>query len=417
VALNVALGVMLVVVILHLQSELEESYERPGSGFSLVVGSPKGSSIELMMTTIFHRGISQGLLPYSTWKDLAGDPLVALAVPYALGDSFRGFRVVGTTEDVFAPRFPAPEGKSTQDKFESGEPFRCEPGALDAAVARLAKLPMRPEWESLVPVREAVLGFEVATSLGLKVGDLIEPTHGIEGAKAHGEEQSWRVTGVLKESRTPMDQVVLINLDSFYRIPDHSGGLMLRADGKGMDASVSSIILMPKPGIWKGILQPRLQVRQDLKVIDVPTELSWLFDQVGRAKQVMMVVASMVVLIGVISILVAIYNTMNERRREIAIMRAIGAKRATVVLTIVGEAAVLALMGAFAGLILGHLSLLIGGSYLDSLAGFRPNPFRFLVHQEAKLILIVAGVGVLAGLVPAIQAYRTDVATNLAPPT
>jgi putative ABC transport system permease protein len=158
-------------------------------------------------------------------------------------------------------------------------------------------------------------------------------------------------------------------------------------------------------------------VRQDLKVIDVPTELSWLFDQVGRAKQVMMVVASMVVLIGVISILVAIYNTVNERRREIAIMRAIGAKRATVVLTIVGEAAVLALMGAFAGLILGHLSLLIGGSYLDSLAGFRPNPFRFLVHQEAKLILIVAGVGVLAGLVPAIQAYRTDVATNLAPPT
>ena len=172
VALNVALGVMLVVVILHLKVEMEESYQRPGKGFSLVVGSPKGSSIDLMMTTIYHRGISQGLIPFGTFQELLADRFVALAVPYALGDSFRGFRVVGTTEDVFSPRFPAPEASRSSDKFASGGPFRCDPVALDAAIGALLKKQPQPEWAGLNPVYEAVLGSEVAQTLNLKVGDL-----------------------------------------------------------------------------------------------------------------------------------------------------------------------------------------------------------------------------------------------------
>lgn len=413
--LNVALGVMLVVTIMLVRSDLEDSYKRPGQGFAFVVGSPKGSSLEIVLNTIFHRGVSQSLLPYSTWKELAGDRLVALAVPYALGDSFRGYRVVGTTEDVFSPRFPAPQSGTVEGKFASGGPFRCDPDALDAAVARLLRAPMKPEWESAPEVYEAVLGHEVAKSLKLSVGDMIEPSHGIEGARLHGERQLWRVTGVLKESRTPVDRVVYINMDSFYRIPEHAGGLSMRPDGLGMDASVSSIVLFPAGGVNKVLLNARLQVRQDVRSVEVGSELNWLWKQVGRADTVLTVVAAMVVAIGVVSILVAIYNTMNERRREIAILRALGARRTTILAIIVGEATVLAFLGAVLGAILSRGLLAGFGGVLEAVGGLRPDPVRILLPEEPLLILLVAAVGALAGLVPAVAAYRTDVAGGLAP--
>jgi len=411
-AFSVALGVMLVAAILVVKAEMEASYLKPGKGYSLVVG-PTGSPLTLVLNTIFHVEQSKGLLPIRVYEEMRTSRLVKHAVPYAVGDLFRGFRVVATTDGVFHPYFPHPESATTEGKFSSGGAFVYDPLALVASVAVSVGNAVPEAARGAAALNQAVVGSAVADKLDLRVGDKIEPTHGVESTTAHAEQMLWEITGVLERTGTPIDRVVFINLDSFYRIPEHKGGVRVKADGSA-EATVSSVVVFPKPKIAKALLLTRLRQREDLQVAEVRSELSKLFKIVGNVDRVFVVVAAMVVVIGVISVMVSIYNTMNERRREIAILRAIGARRSTVMSAIVGEAAVLSFSGALAGLLLAHGLVAVVGPYIEQQAGFSPDPFRVL-PLEIPLVAVVTIVGALAGVIPAWKAYRTDVATNLAP--
>ena len=232
----------------------------------------------------------------------------------------------------------------------------------------------------------------------------------MEGGQEHSDEHLWTVVGILKRSRTAIDRVVFINLDSFYRIADHAGG---RIPETG-EPALSAIVLFPAPGWAKAPLVTTLNKRPDITVAEVGTEIRKLLDIVGDVDGILLLISVMVVVIGVVSILVAIYNTMNERRRELAIMRAIGAHRSTIFLSIVGEAAALTFAGAVIGLALGHLLIFLCAGYVESASGLRPDPLR-VVPEELILLVVVTLVGGLAGLIPAWKAYRTDVAGNLTP--
>ncbi|HJL46598.1 MAG TPA: ABC transporter permease, partial [Polyangiaceae bacterium LLY-WYZ-15_(1-7)] len=260
-------------------------------------------------------------------------------------------------------------------------------------------------------VREAVLGYDVAASLGVAVGSEIEPTHGVEGGTVHEHEHLWTVVGILKPTGTPVDRVVFINLDSFFSIEDHAAGALLPGTD---EAGLSSVLVFPRGGVHKAILLGSLNRRPELQVADVSEQLRNLFTIVGSVDVLFLVVAILVVILGILSMLVALYNTMNERRREVAILRALGARRRDVFGAIVGEAALLTALGAAAGLLLGHLLVLAARGYIAEVAGFAPEPFAFLPIEAAVLTLVVLG-GALAGLVPAWKAYRTDVAAHLKP--
>lgn len=561
-ALSVSLGVMLVTSILVLQHQMEEHFLKPGRGYSVVVGPP-GSALQLVLNAVYHMDKSPGLMPMRWWPVLEDNDSVALAVPYCLGDSFRGYRVVGTTEALFDRRFPHPEGEGNE-KLEDGRMFNFDREALfrrlrglgssgfdptqpeapeltevritvdeqgqielegravelgdlsgespdrvrvtaapeadlaplvnqlrdqvvtirvgpdseapslalrvGADEARLYGNPMndaaiRAELESLGTdaraslttaedtsdealattlsslrragvesieihgrvretqveiaeppplshgVFEAVLGWQVAHQLGVHVGDEIEPTHGVEGGHAHDHVHLWNVVGILKRTDTPVDKVVWINMDSFFGIEEHLEGALIPGT---RDAGLSSILLFPRPGVHKAMLLSSLNREPELSVADVSEQIRNLFSIVGSVDTIFMIVSVMVVILGVLSILVAIYNTMSERRREVAILRAIGARRMTVFGAIVGEAALLTLIGALAGLILGHLLVLASAGRVEEAAGFVPEAFVFLPVEAVVAAIVVAG-GALAGLVPAWKAYRTDVAQNLRP--
>ncbi|MAG58422.1 MAG: hypothetical protein CMJ83_19210 [Planctomycetes bacterium] len=412
-SLSVALGVMLVAAILVVKDEMEQSFLKPGRGYSLVVGPPKGSSLTLVLNTVFHMETSAGLLPFRVLDSLEQSRYVKLAVPYSVGDTFKGYRVIGTTGAVFSKYFPHPEGKTPQEKFADGGPFHYDRKALALTLSRLTNTDPPEGAENVKEVNEAVVGYEVARRLGVRVGYQIEPTHGVEGT-THAEETLWRVTGVLKRTGTPIDKVVLINLDSFYRIPDHKGALVIKPDGSGLEATFSAALVFPKPGVNKALLYARLKGRKDVLVAEVDTELRKLFSLVGDVDKAFLMVSVLVVVIGVLSIMVAIYNTMNERRREIAILRAIGARKTTVMSAIVGEAGILSFFGAITGLLMAHGLVAVSAGYVEQKANFRPDPTHVMVEE----IMLLAGVtilGALAGLIPAWKAYRTDVATHLAP--
>jgi putative ABC transport system permease protein len=339
---------------------------------------------------------------------------VRLAVPYAVGYSFCGFRVVATTEAVFSPVFPHPRSETTEGKFSSGRGFQVDQHALDHAIEDL-KAQLMGESDHAGhhhegDLYEAVLGAEVARELGLKVGDVIEPTHGVEGGKEHEHEHLWTVVGILRPSSTPVDRVVFINLDSFFRIPEHSGGLI---PGTG-EIGLSAVLVFPRPGIHKGLLLPALKKRQEFTTAEVWSEVQKLFLIVGSVDGAFLLVAILVVVIGITSVLVAILNTMNERRREIAILRALGASRAKVTGSVVAEATLLVTVGALIGVVLAHVGLAAAAAPIQAVGGFRPMAWRFLT-DEVWVVLATALAGALAGLIPALKAYRTDVAHHLAP--
>ncbi|MEE9393565.1 MAG: ABC transporter permease [Planctomycetota bacterium] len=407
-ALSVALGVMLVTSILAVQHEVERSYGRQSAGYSLVVG-PAGSPLELVLNSVYHVGMSPGLLPFSALRELEGkewERFVRHCVPYAVGDSYRGYRVVATTDAVFSEHFPQPAGAG-KEKFSAGGPFEFDAKKLDYALDLLRrKIPLPPDEAG----RQAVLGAEVAQQLGLGVGDDIEPTHGIEGDHRHSARHRWRIKGVLKSTGTPIDRVVFITLDSFYRIPEHSGGRMPVTG----EPALSAILVFPRGGYAKAVVLTNLRKRGDLQVADVPTEIGRLMSIVGNVDKLFFIMAILVLFVALIGITVAIYNSMNERRREIAILRALGAGRRAVFAAIVGEAVVLAAVGGLIGFIAARLLLLGADRILREAAGLslqRPE-FRF---QELLVLLVVVAAGAVAGMIPAWKAYRTDVAANLAP--
>jgi putative ABC transport system permease protein len=416
--LSVALGALLLSAILLLRAATENSFFGPSRGFSLVVGPP-GSRLELVLNTIFQIGQSPGLLAYDAFEELEKNPSTELAVPYAVGDAFRGFRVVGTSDGFFSPRFPYPAAAATADKFSAGRPFRFDAAALRARLDELAA-GTRAEAGATggaalaapeLGVAEAVLGANVARRLDIRLGDQIEPTHGVDGAGvAHEHAQLWTVVGILERSATPIDDLVLINLDSFFRIPDHRGGIIPES-GK---PAISAVVLFPKPGVHKALLLGQLNKRTQLQVADVDGEVRRLLHIVGNVDRVFFVIAALVVWIGVVSVAVGIYNTLAARQRELAILRILGARRRTLFGMLVGEATLLSALGGALGLLLGHLLVAAGAGLIEQSSGVRPRPW-LLLPEEALAYLLLVAAGALSGLLPATRAYRSDAAANLAP--
>ena len=410
-ALNVALGVMLVCSILLVRAELESTYLRQGEGFSLVVGPSSSSRLQLVLNSVYHVDQSTGLLPWSIYEELNGPRwgrYIKLAVPYSVGDQLKGYRVVATTDGIFSDLFPQPPGKGAE-KLIDGRPFAYDPAATEEAFEDLRKRNRGEKVPHKHGLAEAVVGYEVATKLGLRLGQEIEPTHGVEGGEAHDHSHTWTVVGVLKRTGTPVDRVVFINLDSFYRLDDHAGAFVKELD----DATISSVLLFPTD-VGKAFAFATLSKRGDVQIAEVGFEILGLLNIIGNVDAIFLIVSILVVIIGVVSLMVAIYNTMNERRRELAIMRAIGARRSTVLAAIVGEAAVLSAIGAVLGLVAAHILVYAISDYVMELAGLQLDHWNFLSTEFGVAALVVVA-GAIAGLIPAFKAYRTDVAKNLAP--
>ncbi len=432
-ALGAALGVALVSAVVVLGHEVESSYRNSGSGFPMIVG-PKGSPMQLVLNTVYHLDKSPGLMPYRAYEELRDARWVRLAVPYAVGDSFRGFRVVGTTDSIFTERFtPLPKQPLV---IAQGRAFKHDSKFLNHLIDDLrgkAVAASRPSSESSGHhhhdhsheiIAEAVVGATVARELGLKIGDKIEPTHGVEGGKDHKHEHLWTLTGILAPTSTAIDRLVFISLESFFGIEDHQQGALLPDSG---DVGLSAAIVYPAAATQRAIMLPRLNKRSDIQAVSPSEVIRGLLDIVGNVDKVLLLEAVLAVIVAVLGTAVAIYNLMNERLREIAILRAVGARRFQVLLLVVGESVFVASLGAIAGLAAGRGLIAAVSDRVAATAGFVPDPLAYVpvslgdsvpaVPFEVITLVAVVVVSAIAGLLPAAKAYSADVARHLAPPT
>jgi putative ABC transport system permease protein len=346
-----------------------------------------------------------------------------------VGDTYMGLRIVGTTPRLFG----------FDDKGEPlSTPFEYRPG-------RSYKIAQGKLFQS--NRFEAVIGSEVPRLTGLKLGSKFRATHGqpVRGQTPDEHAEQWEVVGILEPTRTAADRVLFIPLLSFYAIGGHEQALEAQAAIKaGEDPSrvasrgadeqgtyrvnpdgtfeimlpkekwqISAILVKSRSPFAAQTLMYTIPLRSDAAAVNPASVMREFFDVfLSPSVRLLQAIAFLVTIVAAVGILVSIYNSISARMREIAILRALGATRARILTLICLEAALIGLIGAVLGLIVGHLLAAGGSLFLQRLVG---EGINWLVpsRQEWLYLGVVVAIAILAGLVPALKAYRTPVATNL----
>jgi putative ABC transport system permease protein len=376
-----ALGVGTIALLLLASHQIEERMGRDARGIDLVAGA-KGSPMQLILSAVFHIDAPAGNIPLAEAKKLAQHRSVKRAIPLALGDSYRGFRIVGTTHDYVT--------------HYGGE----------LASGRLWEAPM-----------EAVLGAEVARATGLGVGGTFVGSHGVaEGGEEHGE-YPYAVVGVLKPTGSVLDRLVLTNVESVWFVhvhPEkHDDPKAVLAQLREDEQEITALLIQYATPIAAATLPRMINSTSVLQAASPAYESARLFRMLGVGLDVLRAFALVLVAAAGLSIFIALYNAMEERRYDLAVMRMLGASPGKLVRLVLLEALVLALAGALIGLVLGHLLAEVVGAMLAAAQQPAVTGAAWL-PGELWLVALAAGVGLLAGLVPAWRAYRTDIATTLA---
>ena len=385
--LSVALGVGLIVSVLTLREETQRRFEQEGQAFDLVVGA-KGNPLQLVLSTVYFLDVPTGNIKRNMLEALRGMEDVEGAFPVAMGDTFRGFRIVGTTLDLM--RF-APGGQ--------------QPYAL--AEGRYWERPM-----------EAVLGAQAAEESGLRVGDTFKSTHGfvqMPGAEVHDE--VYTVVGILARSGTPNDRAIFCGIESVWDLHAHHDD----ADGDALgdhhpeDEVTAVLVKLASPALR---FEYRDKINRNYNAMAaIPVqEIQKLYDQLlGTAKAVLLAIGYLVVVISAMSILIGLYMSILQRRRDLAIMRALGATRGEIFGSVLIEAFWVTLLGIAAGQVLGMTVCAALGQYLTQRLGFHLSAIVWSPDLVSALSAVLL-MGMVAGILPAWQAYRTDVARDLAEP-
>jgi putative ABC transport system permease protein len=393
----VALSVALFLGVDKARTGAREGFGNTISGTDLIVGAPTGT-VNLLLYSVFRMGNATAEVSWPTYQKIADRPDVAWTVPISLGDSHRGFRVLGTTNDYFV-----------HYKYGHGQPLKLAEG------------------EEFSDLFDAVIGADVARELGYEMGTPLVLSHGLGAASlgAGHENRPVRVVGILTPTGTPVDRTVHVSLEAITAIHVgwETGAKNPLADTID-EKMIRSFDLTPKSvtaffvGLQrKGtILTTRRAINtnkgEPLMAIIPGEALAELWSVTAFAERALMAVSVFVIAVGLVSILTSILTSLNERRREMSILRAVGARPGHIFSLLVLEAGLVGFLGAVIGIVLIHAILLVAGPMVEarygvSLAGTGPG------LTDLYTLLAVTLASLLIGMVPAWAAFRRSLADGL----
>lgn len=392
--LIVAFGVALAVAVVALGAGVRRGLATAGGPFELVIG-PKGSATQLVTSSVLFQDVPIGNISYSHFEALAQDSRVRDAVPIALGDNLGGLRIVGTAPALFG----------------------------------VAVTPDRPPFYRLAQGQvfaqdfEAVLGNAAARRLGLELGATFESAHGtLAGVNETAHEGfDYTVVGVLAPTGTPVDLGIYVPLSSYWKVHGDMRDSIFTpgetANSSGTTAStahsgVTAVLVRGRDVSATYQLYNELNNGNDLQAALPGAVLTQLLDLLGQGQRLLTSVSVVALAMAMLSVLLSLYGALLLRRRQIAVMRALGAHRWVIVRVTLYEALFQAAVGVLVGLVLGHTLTAIIAYAINqrsALAVAATGEPLAEVLMSAGLLLL----GVLAGVLPAIQAYRVDPATAL----
>jgi len=392
----ISVSVALLMGVQMLRVAAKEGFTQTVSGADLLVGARTGP-LNLLLYSIFRIGDATANVSWASYRKIAGHPDVAWTIPLSLGDSHRGFRVLGTNNDYFAHyRFAAQQSLT----FSSGGPFR--------------------------DLYDAVLGSDVASSLHYRLGDEITLSHGLGTVNfAEHKDKPFHVVGLLARTGTPVDRTVHVSLEGVSAMHiDWQSGVQAppafrvgAAEARKRDLTpdgITAFLVGMRSKVMTFTLQRAInEYRPEALLAVLPgVVLDQMWSLVGVADTALTVVAGFVVLAGLLGMLTSILTSLNERRREMAILRSVGAMPRHVFTLMLFEAGALAVLGVMGGVCLTYVVLLAGRSVLASRFGIYV-PVMLPSLQEAGILTLIVLAALAIGLLPAAQAYRRTLSDGL----
>jgi len=404
-----AAGVAMIVVLLLVNAQLQTEFANNLKGIDLVVGA-KGSPMQLILSSVFHLDLPTGNIPLEAALTLGRHPMVQQAIPLSLGDNFRGYRIVGTTA-AYPEHYRA--------RLRAGGRY----------------------WKKEM---EAVLGAEVAARCGLTTGDSFAGSHGLTaGGELHAQ-FPYTVVGVLEPTDSVLDRLVLTGMESVWYIHEHDsdhdeaeaageqqgqpgmpqgddrhdGHLAPPASpagpagGSAARREVTSLLISYKSPLAAVGLPRLINKTTSMQAASPAFEMARLNAFMGRGTETLRYFAWFLIALAGFGIFAGLYNAMNERRYDLALMRSFGARPGKLFALMMTESLVVALVGVLLGILAGHLLVQGIATWLSSSKHIQMTGMLFLV-EEAWLFPVSLAVGALAALLPAIRVYRIDIFKTL----
>jgi putative ABC transport system permease protein len=375
--LLLALGVGTIGFVRIVDGQVGDSLNRDAQGIDLVVGA-KGSPIQLILAGIYHLDAPTGNIPLKSAQELAKDPMIRHVIPISLGDSFRGYRIVGTSPD-----YVTHYGGS----FESGQ-----------------------MWKDRM---EAVLGSTVAAQTGLAVGGRLIGSHGLaEGGPVHGD-SVYTVVGVLKPTGTVLDRLVLVNIESVWFV--HEGNITDPEERKVIeDERQVTVLLVQYASPLAAVSLPRkINTGTNMQAASPAYESARLFRMIGVGADVIRAFGGVVLATAALSLFIALYHALNERAYDIAVLRTLGAHPVNIGVMVMLEALILAILGSALGLLLAHGLVALLVWWMAQRESLRISAWTF---SPGELWLLVPAflAAALAALLPSWRAARANISATLA---
>lgn len=426
-AFSIALGVMLMVLVLVIFGAVDSAFTQRSIAYDLIVG-PKGSDLQLVLSAVYRMQPPIENLPYLYLEQLKKDRRVVSAVPLAFGDVTQegSFPIIGTTPEYF------------ENDYMPGRAFKIRGTRVNGLL-------------------DTIIGFEVARKNKWDIGSTFTIVHG--GADSgHVHDEKFVVVAVLAPTGTANDRTVFLNLEGFYAIAGHSKPVVeyeqrLRdfyaADPERLATAMAQLEAQKKleaeeadaghdhahhhhatPDAMKEVTAILVRTRPDTPFdsLSLTSELQKGYQAMavnpvrpiqklvtgllGNIQKALVALTAIIILVSGVGIFVSIYNSMSDRRREIGIMRALGARRMHVFGIVLSESTLLCVGGGLLGWLIGHGLAVIAAPWLIEQTGLLINPWA-VNPWEATLFPVLVGLAALVGFLPAMTAYRTNVADAL----
>jgi putative ABC transport system permease protein len=372
------LGLASITFVLLVTEQVNRSFQRDLAGIDLVVGA-KGSPMQLILSGVFHIDVPPGNIKLADVEALAKKPQVAQVIPLSLGDSFQGYRIVGTTAD-----------------YVSHYKLQLQQGRMWSA-------PM-----------ESVLGAAAAQAMGLKPGGSFIGGHGLgAGGKTHGD-TPYQVTGVLAPCGCVVDRLILTSTESVWHVHEEhpAGGKEEDHADEEEDREVTMALLRYRTPLAAASFPRYVNSETSMQAAAPAVEVTRLLRMLGVGSEVLQGVGAVLLLTAALSVFIALWSAVRERRADLAMLRMLGASPGKVAALLLAEGLWLALLASVLGLALGHGLAQLVGMVLRAQQSL-PVSGAIWVPQEAWVPAVAVLTAGAAALIPAISAYRVDVAQLL----
>ncbi|GAB2766498.1 ABC transporter permease [Rhabdobacter roseus] len=393
-ALLLTLGIGMISLLLLLNKQLDEQFKRNIRGIDMVVGA-KGSPLQLILSSIYQIDAPTGNVPLAEVNKLKMNPFVKTVIPLSMGDNYRGFRIVGTTAQY--------------------------PAHFEATVA---------EGTLFNETLEVTLGSRVAEATGLKIGDTFASSHGLDAEGDAHDDVKYRVVGTFAPTGAVVDQLILTDLSSVWAIHEHEEAppAGVKENDPAHEETMAMLGGAPRSSEDKEVTSALIQFRNPMGLITLPRqinantsmqsalpsiEIDRLFSLLGVGIDTLRALALLIIFIAGVSVFVSLYNSLKERKYEMALMLSMGATRSKLFLMLLLEGLVLALVGFIAGTLLSRVGL-----WLFSRAAEQDYHYTFsgltLLPEELYLLLAALLIGALAAALPSLGIYRLNISRTLA---